>query len=421
MRLFKDVNIHIDNKRASRLLFAFLLILYALVCTTKNCFTAALADIKAEEIFTFSQAAFIPAAFYIVYTPLQVLGGVFADRLGSATLILIGLVGSAAANVVIYFNSGNYYVMLFAWIFSAVVQAALWPAVFKCFSSQLWQSDRPIMLFLMSFASSGGFVVSYLLAFVLPKWQDNFIVSALILLALALLLLLFAAMLNPKFKRDERPIKEAPVADQEAPKKVNALLLFLSSGFLISLPAAIARYMVDNSAKSFVPAMLDDCYAGVGEIGELLTILVVLCGIAGVLTVRLLLYPRLFKNEFTCTLFLLLSAIPFTVLLTFVKYISPTLCIIALCGLSLLLTGASYLASCFAARFVRYRLNGTAAGILNASYGFALVIQYTLFSRLAESSWRALTVLWCGLIILSAILIALAIRPSIRFKRQIHE
>lgn len=421
MHLFKDVNIRLDSKRASRLFFAFLLILYALVCTTKNCFTAALADIKAEEIFTFSQAAFIPAAFYIVYTPLQVFGGVLADRLGSATLILIGLVGSAAANIVIYFNSGNYYIMLFSWIFSAIVQAALWPAVFKCFSSQLWKSDRPVMLFLMSFASSGGFVVSYLLAFILPKWQDNFAASAFILLALALLLLIFAGMLNSKFKRDEQLPEEIPVADKESPKKGNTILLFLSSGFLISLPAAIARYMVDNSAKGFVPAMLNDCYAGLGNIGELLTILVVLCGIAGVLIVRLLLYPRLFKNEFTCTLFLLLSAIPFTVLLTFVKYISPTLCIIALCGLSLLLTGASYLASCFAARFVRYRLNGTAAGILNASYGFALVIQYTLFSRLAESSWRALTVLWCGLIILSAILIALAIRPSIRFKRQIHE
>ena len=168
--------------------------------------------------------------------------------------------------------------------------------------------------------------------------------------------------------------------------------------------------------------MLADSYASVPPgLGNLLTILIVISGLVGTLLVRFLLYPRLFKNEFTCTLVLLLLSLPFVILLRFVGTISLPLCLMALCMLSFLVTGTSYLASCFAARFVAYRLNGTAAGVLNAAYSLALVFQYTLFGNIADKiGWNSVTTLWILLIALATVLIALAIRPSIRFKREIH-
>lgn len=421
MKLLRDVNVHLENKRFSRIFFIFLLLLYSLVCMTKNCFSGALAAIVAEGSLTLSQTTFISAAFYIAYTPLQVLGGVFADKYGSATLILIGLIGSAAANVVIFFNQ-NYYVMLLSWVFSAMAQSALWPAVFKCFSSQLVRSDRSMMIFFMSFASSIGLMISYVFAAALKRWQDNFAVSAIVLLLLAVGLFIICRIADPLLKKDERPVETDHLACEEAPKGKKVLLLFLSSGFLISLPAALVRYMVDNSSKTLTPTMLSQSYADISpSIGNLLTILVVVSGILGTLIVRFLLYPRLFKNEFTCTFVLLLCAIPFAVLMSFVGRIPAILCVVSLCLLSLLLTGTSFLASCFAARFAKYRLNGTAAGLLNASYSLALVFQYTFFGALAEKhGWGVVTTLWIIMISLATVLIALAIRPSIRFKREIH-
>jgi len=188
MKLMSDVNVHLENKRLSRSFFVFLFFLYSLVCMTKNCFSGALAAIVAEGALTLSQTTFITASFYIVYTPLQILGGVLADKYSTARLVLIGLLGSAACNVVIFINQ-NYYVMLLSWVFSAIVQSALWPAVFKMFSSQLLKSDRGIMLFFMSFASSAGLVFSYLVASFLTRWQLNFAVSTVVLLLLAVVLL----------------------------------------------------------------------------------------------------------------------------------------------------------------------------------------------------------------------------------------
>lgn len=419
MKLLRDVNVHLENKRVSRIFFLFLWFLYALVCMTKNGFSGALSAIRAEGTFTITQTTFISAAFYIVYTPLQFLGGILADKMSPTRLILIGLVGSALPNVVIFFNQ-NYYVMLFSWVFSAAVQFALWPALFKLYSSQLVRSDRGMMVLFMSFAGSGGLAFSYLFAAIVPHWRYNFAISAIVLLLLAVGLLLFTRKIDPLLLPDEVPTSK--VDDKEPPKGWRMILLFLSSGFVLCLASAFLRYAVENSTKTLSATMLADSYASVPPgLGNLLTILIVILGLVGTLLVRFLLYPRLFKNEFTCTLVLLLLSLPFVILLRFVGTISLPLCLMALCMLSFLVTGTSYLASCFAARFVAYRLNGTAAGVLNAAYSLALVFQYTLFGNIADKiGWNSVTTLWILLIALATVLIALAIRPSIRFKREIH-
>lgn len=421
MHLMKDTNVHLENRKLSRVFFVFLFLLYSLVCMTKNCFSGALAAIVAEGTLSISQTTFITAAFYIVYTPLQIIGGVLADKYSTARLVLIGLLGSAVCNIVIFFNQ-NYYVMLTSWVFSAIVQSALWPAVFKMYSSQLVRSDRGTMIFFMSFASSMGFVFSYLVAAVLTRWQLNFAVSAVVLLVLAVILLVFCHKIDPSLKRDTPIATNDHFAEGETPKGKQVIMLFLSSGFIISLFAVLLRYIVDNSGKTFTPTMLAQSYADISpSIGNLLTILVVVSGILGTLIVRFLLYPRIFKNEFTCSFALLLVALPFTVLMRFVGTIPPALCVLSLCVISLLSTGTGYLASCFAARFVKFRLNGTAAGLLNAAYSFALVLQYIILGKVAENyGWDVVTTLWIIMIVLSILLFALAIRPSIRFKRTLH-
>ena len=417
MKLLSDVNVHLENKRVSRAFFIFLWFLYALVCMTKNGFSGALNAITKEGTFTTFQTTFITASFYIVYTPLQFVGGLLADKISPAKLILISLVGSCIPNVVIFFNQ-NYYVMLFSWIFSAAVQFALWPALFKLFSSQLYPNDRSRMVLFMSFASSGGFVFSYLTAALVPHWRYNFAVAAVILFILAIALY-FATR-----KVDHSLVSDAPavvdVDHEKSPSVGRMLLLFLSSGFIFCLLGSFLRYAVENCSKTLSTKMLSDIFK---TEGELLTILIVLFGVLGTLIVRFLLFPRLFKNEFTCTLVLLLCALPFTVVLRFVEVIPLPLCMISLCMLALLLTGTSFLASTFAARFVKYRLNGTAAGILNSSYSLALVFQYTVFGKIADLSggWSIITTMWIVLIAVAALLIALAIRPSIRFKRKIND
>ena len=190
-----DINIHLENKSESRHFFVYLWLMYALVYMTKNCFSGALSAIVAEGSLTLAETTFISAAFYIVYTPLQILGGIFADKYSPEKMINIGLLGGAACNIVIFFNQ-NYYVMLASWVFNAIIQFALWPSVYKIMSSQLVRSDRSRMIFYMSFASSGGLIMTYITSALLPHWKYNFLVSAVILVICSVVLVVYCRHYN---------------------------------------------------------------------------------------------------------------------------------------------------------------------------------------------------------------------------------
>ena len=168
---------HLENKSVSKKFFWTLWIMYAVVYMTKSCYSAAMASIVHEGVLTKSQTGFITAAFYFVYAPLQILGGVFADKYNPEKMIKIGLIGGAIANLIIFCNQ-NYYVMLFAWIFNAVIQFALWPAVFKIISSQLESEYRVKGIYFITFSSTFGLVLAYVVAAFMSNWLYNFLLSA---------------------------------------------------------------------------------------------------------------------------------------------------------------------------------------------------------------------------------------------------
>lgn len=420
MKLLSDTNIHLENKKASRVFFVFIWVMYALVYMTKNCFSGALASIVAEGSLTLTEASWISAAFYIAYTPLQVLGGVFADKYSPEKLIVVGLLGSAVSNVVIFFNQ-NFWVMLVAWVFSAIIQFALWPSVFKIVSSQLVRSDRSKMVFLMIFASSGGLIMAYTVSAFIPKWQYNFAISAIVLVILAIALLIFCRCLNPILKKDREPVTVSEVDHDNDPGRGHtALGIFAMSGFLLVLPAVVIRAMVENGTKTLSPTMLYQSYESVSPtLGNLLNILIIIAGVLGTFLIKSLIFPKLIKNELVCFLVVILLAIPFAVILSFVGDIPVWAMVAGLCGVSMLLSASGLLTQYYNTHFIKYGLNGTAAGVLNAAASFGFVLNYCVFSSLAEYlGWRTVTTVWVIMIALTAVSIAFAIRPFIRFLKK---
>ena len=57
MKMMSDINIHLENKKESRIFFVFIWIMYSLVYTTKMCFSASLVFIKQEGILSLMQMA----------------------------------------------------------------------------------------------------------------------------------------------------------------------------------------------------------------------------------------------------------------------------------------------------------------------------------------------------------------------------
>lgn len=413
MNFLKDTNVHLENKKISRLFFVFIWIAYALVYMTKSAFSGALSAIVAEGALTLTEASMINAAFYAVYTPLQILGGVFADKYNPERLILIGLIGSAACNVVIFLNQ-SFLVMLIAWVFNAVIQFALWPAIYKIISSQLVRSDRSQMVFFISFASSGGLLFAYALSALIPKWQYNFMISAIVLIVLAVFLFLLCRRYSPILIQD-KPI--AATSDEAAPQSMKTSKLFLISGFYALLVASLLRAMVENGTKTLSATMLSQSYETVSPaIGNLLSTLIILAGIAGTVLVRFFVFPKIFKNEVVAFLAMLALALPFAVVLRFVGDLPIGVVVASLAMIAFILSPTTLLTQHYNMHFTKYGKNGTAAGVLNAATSLGFTLQFCVFGPVAENlGWPIVTTLWIVMIALGAVSVFFAIRPFRRF------
>ena len=417
MNLLSDINIHLENKKASRIFFIFMWLMYAFVYMTKNCFSGALAAIVDEGTLTLTQATVINAAFYVAYAPLQILGGIFADKYSPEKLITIGLIGSAVSNAVIFFNQ-SFWVMLVSWVFSAMIQFALWPAVFKIISSQLVRSDRSKMVFYITFSASGGLILAYAVSAFVPDWRYNFSISAISLVVLTVALLIFCKALGPLFKKDVQRSEENEAEPKEESRGGKApFSIFLASGFFAVLPAIVLRMMVEQGSKTLSPTMLSQSYENITPmLGNLLNILIISSGIVGMVVIKVLIFPRLIKNELVCFLILLIISLPFAIALRFVGALPVWLAVLMLCLISMLLSATTLLVQYYNMHFVKYGLNGTAAGILNAAASFGLVLQYCVFGPVADNfGWQVVTTLWIIMIATSALFVAFGILPLKHF------
>lgn len=412
-----------ENKRESRIFFAFIWVMYSLVYTTKMCFSASLVFIKQEGILSLTEVSVILALFYTVYAPLQVVGGMVADKYSPERMITVGLVGSAVANAIIFFNQ-SYPVMLVTWVFNAVIQFALWPSVFKILSSQLVRSDRTGMVFYISFSSAFGSIIASLVAAIIGEnWRYNFAISAAILAFLAIVLQFFCHHLDPILKKDRDEPQSKPAGQTVQVCSMSTGKLFWISGFFMVTVAVFFRTIVENGSKSFAATMLSDMYPSriSGELGSVLNAVVLIGGIVGTVLVKKVLFPRIIKNEITGFFVMLLLAIPFSVILCKIgsDSIPVWLMVVSLTAVVLLLNATHLLTQFFNMNFIKYGKNGTASGILNAAASAAIAVQYWVFAPIAQTlGWDVVSVIWAGIVILAAICILISLRSANRFKKE---
>lgn len=410
------VHMHLENKKVGSFFFWFIWVMYALVYMTKYCFSSALAPIVESGMLTKSQTGLIAASFHFVYAPLQILGGLFADRYNPEKMIKIGLGGSAIANLVIFLNQ-NYYVMLIAWMFNAATQFALWPSVFKIMASQLPRSEKKKNAFYMSFCTAFGLLVSYVAAALLPAWQYNFLLSTVISLGL-LIAMHFVCKKVDRYMLPDKNTMTEHIREKETHGHTMKSLM-LQSGLMLMIIIALIRTTIDQGSKTMAPTMLMESYGDISaSIGNILNIFIILSGIAGTLVVKYLIYPKLIKNEVTGLIVLLALTIPLTVLLRMIGTVSSTTIIVSMCLIAFLMTAASLYTTYYNLNFAAFGKDGAVAGISNCAASVAMIIQSYGFNVVADNfGWKTVSDLWIVLIVTASILAVITLPIFNKFKK----
>ena len=413
---------HLNDQKMSLFLFIYIWIMYAIVYWTKNCFSGAMASIVAEGIMTKSQTGLITAVFYLVYAPLQVVGGKLADRWRPDLLILIGLIGSGIANFIIYLNQ-NYYLMLIVWTLNSVVQSALWPSIFKIISSELAHEHRIRGVYYITFASTFGLCFAFISAALMSKWQNNFLLSSILLFIMAIIMAIVYPIAARRMVPDETGPAKALHEDFEHPEDLDtrSFTMFKKCGLFILLPVVIARGLLGLGIKNMAPTLLMESYASVSPVvGNFLNIFIILSGIVGMYFVKRI-YPKRINDEVKGLGLIFTILIPVVALTLLVGKLPLSPMVIILCLIIALTEGSGLFTQYYTVKFAKYGKNGEVAGYINMAAAFGIVIQSYGVAKIADMwGWIAALAVFLALVIISVVLIIIVIPKWKKFTREYH-
>ena len=412
----KDINIHLEDRKISMHFFWFMWFIYAVVSMTKNCFSAAMADIVEEGFMLKSETEFITSMFYVVYTPFQIIGGICSDKFSPERLIKIGLIGGAISNAVIFFFNTSYPVMLAAWLFNAVMQFGMWPGIFKIVSSQCVRSERPRMLFIISTSFSAGLFLSYGVGAILPDWRMNFSISALSLLALAIALHIYDRHID-KYMKWDYEVEEVACAGREKKKSSSTMGLFWSSGFIVLLLVVFLRDSFGTIVRRIAATMINETFELGASVSTLMSMLIVGCCLIFFFIVRELLQHKIIKNHVVGIIIGLSVALVISLLFIFSRGVAGN--VISMCLMAGISTATGLFTTSINSSFSKYGKNATAAGLSNAASACGYVAPLlAVVLQEKTGSWNAVKIM---LLVVAAlgILFSLIVLPMYnRFNRK---
>ena len=293
-------NKYMANERLSVLLFFSIAIMYAIIYMTKNCYSAAMVRLVEEGTLTKSQTGTISALFYLVYGPFQIVGGMAADKYSPYKLIAIGFIGAALANALIVLNS-NYYFMMTVWTLNGIVQFGVWPAIFKLVSTSLAPEHRHNGVFYITFASTTGLIMSYVLAGAVSGWRMNFIVSAIALTVASAYWLVAGKLFDKNMICEDIQSHGNPhlpeVKKHEKRKDTGFVRLLFTSGFVLVLPVIILQSVFSLGIQAVAPSMFAESYDNVSaSVASLLTIVPIVIGVAGKFVIKWVYHKKIYNE-----------------------------------------------------------------------------------------------------------------------------
>lgn len=413
-------NKYMENEHLSLMLFMVVAVIYCLIYMTKNCFSAAMVLLVSDGVLTKTQTGNISAMFYLIYAPFQIVGGLAADRFSLYKLIAIGLLGAAISNIVIIF-AGNYYVMMAMWSFNAAIQFGVWPAIFKIVSTKLSPVHRHNAVFYITFSSTVGSVLSYLVAGLVSEWKTNFEISAIVLFA-CLALWLVSGKYFTKNMIDEEPVSHGvahlPEKKAHNHKSDDSIVkLVLSSGLFIMLFSIMLQSVFSVGMQSVIPTMLKESYDGMStSVASVLNVFPILVGILGKYVMQFFYRKKTHNESMAMTLCMLIMLVPLLVM-TFVGKISVWY-IVVMVSLVLLISNAANVVSMsyIPVRFASMGRTATISGIINAMASLGVVTANFVSPRLADMfGWVEVVYAWIIFAFVAALVFLVAYFPWKKF------
>ena len=193
--------------------------------------------------------------------------------------------------------------------------------------------------------------------------------------------------------------------------------LALSGALIFAFPA-VFHGMLKDGVNTWVPSLLRDSFKTTDAFSTVLAVAVPIAGVIGIILANFLLgRKRLNGNHSVIGIILMLAAaIPAAVLIKATDIPLPA-GVVCLCLVSLLMESFCHVFSVMMpTEFAPYGRASTVSGIFNSViYVGSAISTYTFGAAAEHIGWSGTAVIWLSLALLSAAVLAFAIKPWSRF------
>lgn len=403
-----------QEEKVSWFIFITSFTVYAIISMTKNAYSASIASIVAENIFTKSQAGVINSGFYLFYGAGQLVFFKQIEKFSASKYVIITLLSTIVCILgMAVFN--NFFCMLFFWCLCGLIQFAIWPVMLRIVSEYVLPEHKTKAMTLISFSYCTGALFNYLLAAIVLKvsgWQTLFFVSAFILaVCLVLWIIIFRSLQKPldKIKKINTEIikqqLEKTTQTNNSKSDNTFFKLLLSSGVLLLLMSAFLRNFLDFGLKTWIPTMIVESYEGVStSFANMLTTILIFINLGGVFFANFL-YPKRIKNCVAAYGVTFLISVPATVMLLATGKIDVLVVVLLLSLITTMMySGHQFQNVLIPSYFAKYNSVGSVAALLNAVASFGIVVSGIVFGVLAENfGWIGTIISWIVISIVATV------------------
>ena len=338
---------------------------------------------------------------FITYGVGQILCGIMGDRISPKRMISIGLVMTVCMNCLIPLCQ-NPWQMLGVWCVNGFAQAFMWPPIVRMMSALLDADDYKRTVTKVSWGSSIGTILIYLLspvAIMTVGWKGVFFGAA-ILGVLMLILWNWKA------------IDIQPANDKKVPKPKGNNKILLTPVVLCIMIPIILQGMLRDGITTWMPSFIKESFHLGDEISILTGVLLPIFSIS-CFQFTTWLYRKKIQNPLTASALLFGVGGVAALALYFLSQGSAVASVVLSATLTGAMHGVNLLLICMVPQyFERYGNISTVSGVLNAcTYIGSALSTYGIAALSEVIGWQSTIFVWFCVTIVGALVCILCAKP----------
>lgn len=413
---------HIDDRRTAVILFLLCWLTYVVSYLGRLNFSACLNEIIKNEGFTKASAGLISTGFFFSYGIGQLASGFLGDRLSSIWMVFLGLLFSSICNIVMFFLSNTYF-MVVVWCINGLAQSMLWSPIIRIIAEYYNSHQRarvcvdiagsPIVGTMLVYASSALIIAA-------AGWRYAFFTGA---AATALMSVLWIfGMKHIKHHTEKHGVYENESECLQTLKthtgnQTNTLGMILFSGLGWIAVSLMLQGILKEGVTAWVPTYISETFHLDSAISIIGTAVLPLCNLSGVYLSSFA-YKYIFKDEISTSCFFFLTGGVCFMLLYFFSDVNVMVSLLILAGATSSMMGVNtMMTSVLPVRFGKFGKSSTISGAMNASVHIGSAISsYGIGSLSAVMGWQKTISVWCICAVLGVALLTLVNKKWAEFQ-----